>query len=209
MHFEELLKIKTQIESTKSESGLGIGDKEFAWSYESEQGLKCLEERCSLSGLLLGGPEHAVEYVAPTNTNATVLIHNHPGGDVSPSYWDLISFLSSVSGNSRMRYSLIASTERGRVSGYLVMAYIGRRARASALKRKISKRYNDLCNLRQQEIRTSPEEVRWGENIFTVDERRKISLELRSTEVYGGKITEELVPMPGYQSKRYRFVRNG
>ena len=207
MNLKELMELKQQIESTKSEDGLGIGEREFTWMYEPGKPIRRLQEIFSLTSIMLGGLRFSSGglYQSPSNTNAIAIIHNHPSNDVHPSYWDVKTFLSCISKNPRMRYSLIAATGGSEVHGYFIMTYRGRRSEATKFEKSIEEMYRNYCNIRQKEIRENPErfDIKLGECIFSLKEERYMSLKAMSMS----KIVGELFPMPGHKTEDWKFIK--
>ena len=202
----DLMELKYQIESTKSEEGLYVGEREFAWIYEPNCPIKRLKEIDSLNSSVNGGHKHAVHAEIPSNTNALARIHNHPSGDVSTNYTDIDGFLKFIQLNPHLRFDLIASTEGGSVTGYSIMTYFGRVSEARALCKRIEQMYQTYCDLRHREIEEHPERfnIKWGEDIFSIDEQRNMALEMLPLS----KIAENLFPMPGYKSEGWKFVKS-
>lgn len=147
---------------------------------------------------LNGGRGRSTYVEMPTNTVATVYVHNHPSSDVHPTHLDVINLLKVIDLNPRMRYGVIAATEGGIVSGYLVMEYVGKRGEAKSLLKRNEKNYSEYCDFRHREIEEHPERFDFtvGDDIFSIEEQKRIGLEFMSRS----KIISELFVLPEYQS---------
>lgn len=195
MNLRQLRELKPQIEHTKSEEGLGVGEKEFAWVYEPGKPIKRLKEIESPQIYFLGGHKHCVIIKTPLNTNAVAKVHNHPTGEMYPNYSDIKAFLNFVEFNPRLRFSLAAATEGGIVSGYYVMTYRGRCSEAQSTREKIKQVYvEQICKRLKS---GHPEKY----NLPDWEVQTALMLMEKSD------ITGKLIPIPGYKPKEWGFVK--
>ncbi len=184
----DLASIKSQIESTVDKKGLGIGQREFIWSYKLGHPIKRLREVNSFNMVLNGGIENGVSYLLPKYTNNTTLIHNHPNGTPFPSPWDVLALLNASSKHPTIKNSLIAATKENNVVGFYLMTYTGDPSKAEYLSQKANNRHDVLINIRRLQIENYPKQfdILWGANIFSYEEQKKISLELMFESKIGG-----------------------
>ncbi len=169
---EYLLEIKPQIEATFAENGMGVGEREFIWIYGPGKPLERLRKVHGFYSLLARGRDfkHGGEFIEPFNTQAIALVHNHPSGNMIPSYSDIEGFIRCVPHNLRLKYEVIASTEGAEVRGYCVMTYDGETPEAAALRERMARMYIDKCELRQKEIGEHMERfpnLTLGKSVFT------------------------------------------
>jgi hypothetical protein len=201
MNYRELLEVKPQIESTATKHGIGVGSREFAWIYEPPESLQRLEEYAG--PFLFETPDTFVSFLLPENTEATAYVHNHPTGDVIPTFDDMEGFLRMVRDNDSLRYGVICSTKGGFVSGYFLMFYYGETSEVDSIRRNNSHAYNSVYDKLHDEFRRNPNAKLWGADLLTIDEQRRLDMKILSQS----KISVSIAPLPGFRFEDFKFLR--
>lgn len=138
---EDLASWAPQIEATRSPKGIGPAGKEFAWTYEPGQTLYRLREvEDPVLRFIPGAEKYSIRFEMPVGTKAVVFLHNHPVGDVLPSYEDIETFLKMVEKNKLLRDAIIAGTEGGIVRNYGIMHFTGNEKQTQELL-QVAERY--------------------------------------------------------------------
>ncbi|MBM3209258.1 hypothetical protein FJZ40_03115 [Candidatus Shapirobacteria bacterium] len=135
---EDLSAIATDINNTPDDRGT-IATREFGWLFTPGIPLQPLKPLAGeLASLFMR--EGAFVSEPFSGTNAVAYVHNHNCGNVSPTITDVNGLLAAVEGNGRLKYSLIAATDSGRVGGFYELEYCGEQSQAG----DFIKRNNEL-----------------------------------------------------------------
>ncbi len=199
--YAELLRIKPEIEGTKSNTGLTVREREFSWIYEPEKPLVVLEDYSSYDS---DGKNHTVTFKMPRNTLAKATVHNHCNGKTTPSDYDIKDFLKFMELNPEMVYSLIASIDESAVAGYFVMKYTGNRDEINKMKQIA---FGEIVRLTSKEIERNPDMYKamhvGSDDLSVFDCLQEIPLVILPLI----QIASEFVPMPGYVVDNHKFKK--
>lgn len=202
---EELTKLAKEIERTPSEERGDISNTEFAWLYTPGEPLQQLKrQKGEIAGLLMMGGGGIV-FEDYSGTNAVAHVHNHPSGNMQPTLEDLNVLLGGVKRSENLRFSLIASTNSGRVRGFYELGYTGERANVVALMEGNNDIYRAYLERKYDFLDRNPEvraRMRVGDSILLPQEYHAMVAEAMNTSSIVGRPR----PLNGYRFENNKFV---
>ena len=202
---EELTRIAGEIERTPSEERGDISNAEFAWLYKSGQPLQQLKRQTGeIAGLFMMDGSGIV-FEDYSGTDAVANIHNHPSGNMQFTLEDINALLGGVTRGKNLKYSLIASTNTGKVNGFYELEYAGKRANAAALMEANNDIYRAHLGKKYDFLDKHPEvraQMKIGESILSPQEYHTMVTEAMTASSIVGRAR----PLTGYLFADKRFV---
>lgn len=202
---EELTRIAREIERTPPEKRGNISNAEFIWLYTPGKPLQQLKrQKGVIAGLLMMGGSGIV-FEDYSRTSAIAIIHNHSSGNMQPSLEDLNVLSGGVIRGENLRFSLIASTNLGIVTGFYELKYTGARANAAALIKGNNDIYRAHVDRKNEFLERNPEilsKMKLGDSILSSEEYRNMVSEAMAASTIIGRPR----PLSGYRFENLRFV---
>lgn len=201
---EELIKIASEINDTSTSDRGDLTNAEFAWLYTPGEKLQPLRSQAGQAAQLLM-LESTFVMEAFTNTDALAVIHNHPGGTLSPSLEDINVLLRAAADNEKLDYALIAATDTGKVTGFYELKYLADRSKARDLMARNIELYRNHLHRKYEWLDQHPEvrdQMAVGDSILSSDEYTELVREAMS----GSSVVGRAQPLAGFRVEKDRFV---
>jgi hypothetical protein len=188
----DLQKIREGIEDTIDSQGRGISDREFTWTQEPGMPAKLM------NSIVLD--KHIILADIPDRT-FTTRIHNHPSGGLFPSTEDANAFMAGIQ-ERQQKHNIIAGVVEGKIGGFTVMTYNG----TPEMLAEAGRYYAKMCDERRGDMFRHSDRYAHlfiGESMFTEHEQAMVSAEYLER----AGVTSRVIPMPGYDTDGWRFVK--
>lgn len=204
INLEELNKIAAEINNTPPCSRGNIAIAEFGWLYFPRQQLQPLKVQTNVLAQLMMR-EGAFVMEAFSGTDAIAVVHNHPGGEISPTIEDINVLLRAAADNEKLDYALIAATDSGEVTGFYELQYLGERLKARDLIQKNNDLYKDRLMKKWKWLDQHPEimaKMSVGDSVLSPDDHRQLG----QNAMAGSLVVGRARPLNGFRFENAHFV---